>query len=346
MQISRCGIHGFHEVLGIDVDEIRFFWTLESDDEYATQDAYRVVLSTDPKAVEAGAPATADIAFDSGKVQSEAQRNIRCRPDGGFRSTCTYFWKVTVWSHREVAYSSAINHFFTAYPKSHLLPPWSMNQTYMPHSSLIFRSWFEDEANRWKAVWIGNGGDKPLYLRKAFLLHRQPTKAIAFASGLGHYNLRVNGQLASDHVLDPGWTNYHRTVQFVAHDLTSHLQPGENVLAAHLGNGFYAGDKGDRFFWPMYEDNTYVRYGNELCFFAELHLFYDDGTHTVLVSDPEWQVRESATTLANIYASETYDRRLYPVGWDAPGFDDGGWSSAKALTGPRGQLRYQSQPPV
>jgi hypothetical protein len=31
----------------------------------------------------------------------------------------------------------------------------------------------------------------------------------------------------------------------------------------------------------MYEDNTYVRYGNELCFFCELHLFYNDGSHEI-----------------------------------------------------------------
>lgn len=28
LEVESCGIHAFHEVLGIDVDEIRFFWTL------------------------------------------------------------------------------------------------------------------------------------------------------------------------------------------------------------------------------------------------------------------------------------------------------------------------------
>lgn len=216
----------------------------------------------------------------------------------------------------------------------------------MPHSSLIFRTWFEDEPNRWKAVWIGNGGDKPLYLRKSFTLTQKPTRAIAFASGLGHFNLSCNGTPASSHVLDPGWTNYHRRVQFVAYDLSDKLTDGENVLGAHLGNGFYAGDQGDRFFWPNYEDNTYVRYGNELCFFAELHLFYEDGRQETLISGPDWKVRASATSLANIYSSETHDRREYPVDWDTASFDDATWSQAKPLTGPRGRLSYQSQPPV
>ncbi|KFZ07916.1 hypothetical protein V502_09674 [Pseudogymnoascus sp. VKM F-4520 (FW-2644)] len=345
MKFSRCGIHGFHETLGIDVDEIRFYWALTTSDESAIQAAYRITVYLDQESIKLSPTPT--IVWDSGKVESNRQRNVVCKPDGGFKSTSAYGWTVTVWDQNSTAYQSAPNSFFTAYPQSHQLPPWSMNQVYMPHSSLIFRSWFEDEANRWKGVWIGNGQDKPFYLRNSLSLPKTPSKAIMFASGLGHYNLRVNGAAASDHVLDPGWTNYHRTVQFVAYDLTGQLHQGENVLGAHVGNGFYAGDQGDRFFWPMYEDNTYVRYGNELCFFSELHLFYEDGEHAIHISDPNhWKVRSSATTLANIYASETHDARLYPWGWDSPGFDDTQWTPAKALTGPRGKLRYQSQPPV
>jgi hypothetical protein len=216
----------------------------------------------------------------------------------------------------------------------------------MPHTSLIFRTWFEDELNRWKAVWIGDGGDKPIYLRRGFTLDRRPSRVVVLASGLGHFNLTINGKPASPHMLDPGWTNYHRTVQFVGYDVTENILNGENAIGAHVGNGFYAGDQGDRFFWPMYEDNTYVRYGNELCFFAEIHIHYDDGSHECIISDRTWKVRKSATTLANIYASENHDRRAYPVGWDAPGFGDDDWKPAKPLTGPRGKLCYQSQPPV
>lgn len=218
--------------------------------------------------------------------------------------------------------------------------------TQMPHTSLIFRTWFEDEANRWKAVWIGDGGDKPIYLRKDITLQRRPTRVVVLASGLGHFNLSVNGKAASPHVLDPGWTNYHKTVQFVGYDVTDQVTAGANAFGAHVGNGFYAGDQDDRFFWPMYEDNTYVRYGNELCFFAEVHAYYEDGTHEWFITDPSWKSRKSATTLANIYASENHDRRLVPHGWDLPGFDDSTWTPAKPVTGPRGKLHYQSQPPV
>ncbi|KAK1142025.1 hypothetical protein N8T08_008231 [Aspergillus melleus] len=345
MKITRCGIHGFHETLGIDAEELRFYWTITSDAPN-TQSAYEITISKDASTFNQEAPLETSVFWTTGKVTSAEQRNILCKPSGGFESITSYFWRVTVWDESENVYLSAMNHFFTSYPRSRLLPPYSMNQTYMPHSSLIFRTWFENEHDRWKAVWIGDGGDKPIYLRKSFKLSARPVRAILFASGLGHFNMSVNGSTASAHVLDPGWTNYHRRVQFTAYDVTEHLSAGENILGAHVGNGFYAGDQGDRFFWPMYEDNTYVRYGNELCFFGELHTFYEDGSHAVMISDPSWKVRKSATTLANIYASETHDRRAYPAGWDNVSFDDEQWAPAKPLTGPRGFLYYQSQPPV
>ncbi|KAL4804679.1 bacterial alpha-L-rhamnosidase-domain-containing protein [Aspergillus unguis] len=343
MEVTRCGIHGFGETIGIDKDELRFFWVLEAGNSHSRQVAYRITVSSQKDSLEN------PNCWDSGRVESDAQRNVVCKPDGGFKPTTTYYWQVTVWDQEGRTFKSAVNEFYTSYPRSsRLLPPYSMNQTYMPHTSLIFRTWFENESERWKAVWIGNGGDKPIYLRKSVQLQsvKQVSKVVIFASGLGHFNLSVNGRAASPHVLDPGWTNYHRTVQFVGYDVTSQWVSGENVIGAHVGNGFYAGDQGDRFFWPMYEDNTYVRYGNELCFFAEVHVHYGDGSHQTIISDPTWKVRASATTLANIYASEDHDRRAYPVGWDAPGFDDGSWAPAKPLTGPRGKLRYQSQPPV
>ncbi|KAJ5477171.1 hypothetical protein N7539_007315 [Penicillium diatomitis] len=347
MRVTRCGIHGFHEVLGVDTDELRFYWALESSVENSVQVAYRIVLATDSKLLEVAEPDVSNLAWDSGRVESNEQRNILCKPSHGFKSTCSYYWQVRVWDNEQQVHYGPTQHFFTGYPRSRRLPPYSMNQTYMPHSSLIFRTWFEDEANRWKAVWIGDGGDKPIYLRKSFQLAKQPTHAILFASGLGHFNMSLNGQPASDHRLDPGWTNYHRRVQFTSYDVTAHLSLGANALGAHVGNGFYAGDQGeDRFFWPMYEDNTYVRYGNELCFFCELHLFYGDGSRDTLISDPTWRVRKSATTLANIYASENHDRRLYPTNWDTPSFDDSNWALAKPLTGPRGHIFYQTQPPV
>jgi hypothetical protein len=49
MKVVQCGIHGFHEVLGIDVNELRFYWKLESESQNGSdfQSAYRVVVAED-----------------------------------------------------------------------------------------------------------------------------------------------------------------------------------------------------------------------------------------------------------------------------------------------------------
>ena len=120
MRIANCGIHGFHETIGLDVDEVRVFWTLESED-VAQQTAYRVVLSTSQSGL--NDKSSTDVAWDSGKVSSDEQRNILCKPDGGFRSTCTYYWQVTAWDQQDNATYSTVQTFFTAYPQSQLLPP-------------------------------------------------------------------------------------------------------------------------------------------------------------------------------------------------------------------------------
>lgn len=125
LQVTRCGIHGFHEVLGIDADKIRVFWVLESDDADAQQTIFRVEISTSQDF-------SAGSVWDSDKVEGNQQRNVLCSPQGGFQSATFHYWRVTVWDQSGNATESAVNEFFTAYPRSSgLLPPYSMNQTYV-----------------------------------------------------------------------------------------------------------------------------------------------------------------------------------------------------------------------
>lgn len=132
MEVLNTGIHGFHETLGIDEDEIFFHWTLKAVDEHARQTAYRIVVTTSPDLDD-------NLSWDSGIVKSNAQRNISCKPNDGFQSTCNYYWRVTVWDRNDAASHSSLEHFFTAYPRSRRLPPYSMNQTckIIPTSQVI-----------------------------------------------------------------------------------------------------------------------------------------------------------------------------------------------------------------
>jgi hypothetical protein len=60
-----------------------------------------------------------------------------------------------------------------------------------------------------------------IQLRKEFLVEKDVRRALAFISGLGQHELRLNGRKVGDNVLDPGWTNYRRTCPYVTHDVTA-----------------------------------------------------------------------------------------------------------------------------
>lgn len=54
------------------------------------------VLATDSKLLEVAEPDVSTLAWDSGRVEGNEQRNVLCKPSNGFKSTCSYFWQVRV----------------------------------------------------------------------------------------------------------------------------------------------------------------------------------------------------------------------------------------------------------
>ena len=69
----------------------------------------------------------------------------------------------------------------------------------------------------WRGSWIGRTADTasapaPL-LRRDFRLRGRVRRARAYVSGLGYYELRINGRKVGDHHLDPGYTRYDRRVK-------------------------------------------------------------------------------------------------------------------------------------
>ena len=91
-------------------------------------------------------------------------------------------------------------------------------------------------------TWITSGSKTPCYLRKSFRLERPVAGASARVSGLGQFNFYLNGERVGDSVLDPGWTDYNKLVQFAEYDVTAYLRPGDNALGLELGNGWYIWD--------------------------------------------------------------------------------------------------------
>ncbi len=202
-------------------------------------------------------------------------------------------------------------------------------------------------------TWITNGTASPFYARRSFPAAGPVAKAVAKVCGLGQFVLWINGQKVGDHELDPGWTNYRKLIQYVTFDVTEYLRPGENVLGAEVGNGwFIKTDQHYTFAFPPFmppNPNPYVPFGKSLVLALELTVTYAGGSEDVIHADENWKVAPHPVVMSNVYGSETYDAALEQKGWSEPGFDDSRWVAAAAVPpedAPKGRLTEQSQPAV
>ena len=216
----------------------------------------------------------------------------------------------------------------------------------------------------WKAQWIGvpwqsdtaldELEDKtpppaPL-LRKTFIVEKGLKSARIWISGLGYYELHLNGQKVSDDVLVPNQTNYDKRnglmerpipvednftgykVMYLSYDVTQSVNQGENALGVILGNGFYNA-----------EQHWVKGYGSPRLL-LQMELEYESGRKETIVSDPSWKVSKSAIVYDMIYQGEHYDARLEQPGWDKAGFDDSAWEKAVPRSKPYGRLVAQNGP--
>jgi len=186
--------------------------------------------------------------------------------------------------------------------------------------------------------------DSPPYaailLRKQINLSRQPVHATAYISGLGYYELYVNGRKVGDHVLDPGFTNYTQRVLYVTHDITDLLRSGRSAIGVMLGSGWYDSPAMD--VWGFHLA-PWIAPPKLL---LQIDIEYDDGTREAVVTDASWKCATGPIVFNSIRGGQTYDARREKSGWDQPGYDDSSWHDAKIAPAPAGQLRAQFHPPI
>lgn len=204
-------------------------------------------------------------------------------------------------------------------------------------------AWFETGKMEegWMGAWIGPpvGETRHPLFAKALKLEKPVARARVYASGLGVYELYVNGQKAGDEFLAPFYTDYNNWVQYQTYDVTELLRQGDNTLGAMVGNGWYKG----RFGFVNELDKLY---GDSFHFIAELHVTYADGTGETLGTDESWCWAPSPVVSSSIYDGEAYDARLEPAGWFSPSPDLTGFGPARLA--PAGDFRLMARlsPPV
>ena len=156
------------------------------------------------------------------------------------------------------------------------------------------------------------------YVRKTFFVERGVRRAGLSMTALGVYEGYVNGRRLGQQVLTPGYTDYHYRVQYQTYDVTADLVPGENVVSALVGDGWYRGCIGI--------GSNRNSYGSKTKFACCLHISYEDGTEEVICTDESWRVcQNGALRENNIKTMERFDAGMELRGWNLPGYDDGGW---------------------
>ncbi|MCL1856411.1 MAG: glycoside hydrolase family 78 protein [Kiritimatiellaeota bacterium] len=282
----------------------RLSWRMEDGRPGARQKAYQIVAAASPEALEAG-----EWLWDTRKVASDVTLDV---PYGGaaLQSRQRVWWRVRLWDAEGTASAWSEAAFF--------------------ETGLLKKT-------DWTAQWIGAAGDRKKkdlpspYLRKVFKVTGTPVNGRLHVSALGIFECFINGQRIGTDVFAPGWTDYRERVQVVTYDVTGLLKAGENVIAATLADGWYAGHIG----WG----DQRCLHGDQLALMAQLEMETADGDAETVVTDTQWKVSlEGPVRLADFYNGETYDARKEFTGWELPTFDDRAWKKASIVPSPRAAL--------
>ena len=142
--------------------------------------------------------------------------------------------------------------------------------------------------------------------------------ATAFASGLGCFELTLNGKPVADSMMDPGWSTIPpMRLLYRAYNVSSLLASGANVAGVRLGFCHYG-----------YIDQAFCVDGHAMrdtCrgFVMRLSIVYADGKTQDVLTTPDgsggaaWQGTTTANPMvySHLYHGEVFDARILQAGW-------------------------------
>jgi alpha-L-rhamnosidase len=316
-QQLRCEM--LNNPAGIDVLQPGLSWQINGAARNIQQTAYQVLVASSPEKL---ARQEADI-WNSGKVFSDQSIHVAYKGKP-LTSRTTCFWKVKLWTNKgETTWSEPAN--------------WSMGLL---------------SPADWKAQWVGFDKAMPWdsvsqfsrlsarYFRKSFTAPAAIKKATAFISGLGLYELYVNGKRIGDQVLAPAATDYTKSVLYNTFDVTAQLKKGDNVIAAVLGNGRYFTMR------QNYKPKKIKTFGYPKLL-VQLEITYTNGAQKTIVTDDTWKITaDGPIRTNNEYDGEEYDATKEMTGWNNTGFNDNSWQKVQLVQAPGGKLTAQMNEPI
>lgn len=144
---------------------------------------------------------------------------------------------------------------------------------------------------------------------------KKVSRTLWMTTGLGVYEIYVNGKLVGDEILKPGFTHYEKTKLSFTYDVTGCFKTAsgdENVLSAQVTPGWWA----DKIITPGGHDGMI---GKKCAFRGVLELTYTDGSKELYGTNIEdWKAGIAGpVTHAAIFDGEEYDARI-PLGYETP----------------------------
>lgn len=324
--------------MGVDPEAVKFGWKLSSSDRNISQNAYQLILARHQDSLDPGSAV-----WDSGKITSVESQHIAY--DGeNLEEEQDYFWKLRVWKNEDEEPSawSETGYFYTAPNRESLKSTWigaiTREESNLPEGRDFHVPTIKKEKRQEIIDEVDSLAKRSIILRKEFRPGAEIQSAKLYISGLGHYELSLNGKKIGESEFAPLWSDYDKTVYYNIYDVTENLQNEENAIGVILGNGMYnvIGERYAKFF---------VSFGPPTLFF-NLKVTYADGSEELVSSDSGWKYDKSPITFNTLFGGEDYDATLEQEGWDQPGFDDSHWKEVVLQEAPKGQLTAQTAPPV
>ncbi|TDW47896.1 alpha-L-rhamnosidase-like protein [Flavobacterium sp. 270] len=317
----------------------RFSWQLISKESNSSQIGYQILVASSEEKLKND---YGDI-WNSGRINSE--KNLQNSYSGSpLKNETKYYWKVKVWNQEGKILKWSRTAFFRTAPlESELNPVWigaiTKADSHLPEG----RNFHSATYKREKKDGIINASDslsrRSIMLRKPFEVKKEIKEAVVYISGLGHYELTINGKKVGNNQFAPLWTDYDKTVNYNTYELTAkELQKGENVIGVLLGNGMYntLAERYTKFF---------VSFGPPTLFF-KMKIRYNDGSEEIIKSDESWKYSKSPITYNSIFGGEDYNANLEQKGWNTKDFKDSNWKKVVIQEAPKGTLRPQTATPI
>ncbi len=312
MQVTNLVCEYHTNPIGIGVTVPRLSWQISSSQNNVLQTAYEIRVAKSESDVAKGK----NLLWSTGKTNSDESIDVHY---GGspLESGQRVYWQVRIWDNK----GKATDWSAPAFWEMGLLQP-----------------------DLWTASWMGmdditteKKSHPSQYYRKEFATRKGIESARVYVTSLGLYELHLNGQKVGNDLFTPGYTSYHKRLQYQTYDVTNLLQ-AQNTLGAIVGDGWYRGNIG----WK----GDYAYYGNQLALLVQLHVKYDDGTSETIVSNRDWKASYGPILESDIYNGEKYDARLEMNGWASNDFDDSKWTTVEILDQPKDNLVAPQGPPV